>query len=90
MYWQRRKVVNGSFRIVIRRVSQAFEQGGDTYAQCVSQHLDGVDGWVGTTRFDARHVGSGEAAPICERFLAHAHSHTEHPDSGAELLLERW
>lgn len=70
--------------------SHPFEQSGDAHAQCVGQHLDGVDGRIRASRLDAGHVGPGEAAPISEGFLAHAHSHTKLPDPGAELVLKRW
>lgn len=70
--------------------SHAFEEVRDADAQGVGQHLDGVDRWVGTARLNARHVRPGEAATISKRFLAHAHSRTQLPDSGAELVLKRW
>lgn len=63
------KVVKWQFSYSSLRVLQAFERVGDTYAQCVSQHLDSFDGWVGATRLDAGHVRPGQAAPICECFL---------------------
>lgn len=79
--------------IAIRReilCSHSFEQTRDANAQSIGEHLDGIDRRVGASCFNARHVRPGEAAPISKSFLAHAHSHTELPDSGAELVLKRW
>lgn len=70
--------------------SHPLEQSRDTHAKSIGEHLDGIDRRVGSASFDAGHIRPGEAAPISKSFLAHAHSHTELPDSGAELVLKRW
>lgn len=72
------------------RASHSLEQSSDAHAQSVGQHFDGVDGWIRSSRLDSGHVRPSEATPISECLQAHAHGHTQLPDSGAELLLKRW
>ena len=70
--------------------SHAFEESRDADVQGIGQHLDGANGRVRSSRLDAGHVCPSEATPISECLLAHAHSHAQLPDAGAELVLKRW
>lgn len=64
------------------------EQVLDLDPQSDCQHLQSVNGWVGSTALDTAHVRASEPAPVREGFLAHASARAELSDAGTKFLAD--